>query len=415
MLQGRRRERFDWMGLGSLPPPREFRLAPEGQALFLPQIDSAYYYVIWRPDGGMVERSTTAPEGVARPESEQAGSIRQVRNRGLMREVTLSSRRGVSVVVGRDIGLDLEELHRLSWWLLLAGVGVWLLGMGGGWWVATRAIAPIEEISSVAGRIAGGRLDQRIDLGETDSELGQLAGVLNRTFERLRSAFDRQAQFTADASHELRTPVAVILTQTQTLLKKERPAEEYRQGLEVCGRASERMRRVIESLLLLARLDGGGLGDEGEVCDLQHIIAETLKILSPLAVESRVELEPRLENAWCRGDAHLLGQVVMNLVSNAIVYNREGGRVEVSLGMEGEQALLTVRDDGAGIASEHLPHLFDRFYRVDKARARSKGHAGLGLAIVKSIVDAHGGRVEATSELGKGTTFAVRFAAVQRG
>ncbi len=407
LLAGRRRERLDWMGMGPLPPPREFRLAAEEEALFSPQMDSAYYFVIWRPEGDVVERSATAPEGVARPESEQTGSIRQVRNRGLAREVTLSSRRGVSVVVGRDIGLDLEELGRLSWWLVLAGAGVWFLGMGGGWWVATRAIAPISEISSVAGRIAGGRLDQRIDVGETDSELGQLAGVLNQTFERLRSAFDRQAQFTADASHELRTPVTVILTQTQTLLRKARTAEEYRQGLEVCGRASERMRKVIESLLVLARLDAGGVSELGEVCDLGHLVEETVRMVQPMADERGVRVVVTGEGGRCRGDASMLGQVVMNLVSNAIAYNREGGEVRVELAVEGGGVLLRVRDTGVGIAEEHLPHVFDRFYRADKARSRAKGHAGLGLSIVKSILELHGGKVGVRSKVGEGTTFEV--------
>ena len=152
---------------------------------------------------------------------------------------------------------DLAAMRRLALWLTAAGAAVLLLGLAGGWWVATRAIRPIEAISATAVKIAGGDLSQRINAADTDSELGRLAGVLNSTFARLEAAFAQQARFTSDASHELRTPVSVILSQTQTALSRERTSPEYREALEACQRAARRMKTLTESLLELARLDAG--------------------------------------------------------------------------------------------------------------------------------------------------------------
>ena len=162
-----------------------------------------------------------------------------------------------------------------------------VLGLAGGWWVATRAIRPIEAISATAVKIAGGDLSQRINAADTDSELGRLAGVLNSTFARLEAAFAQQARFTSDASHELRTPVSVILSQTQTALSRERPAAEYREALEACQRAAQRMRNLTESLLELARLDAGQEPMKQERFDLLRVARECVEMVRPLAGGAR--------------------------------------------------------------------------------------------------------------------------------
>ena len=232
---------------------------------------------------------------------------------------------------------------------------------------------------------------------------------LNHTFARLQAGFDRQVQFTADASHELRTPVAVVITQTQTALARERTAAEYRESLLACQRAAQRMRGLIDSLLTLARLDAGGAPSVHAPCDLEPIVSEAVELLRPLALAQNLKLELDLRPVCCPVDGGQIAQVVTNLVGNAIAYNRPGGTIRVTLAPGFGEGILTVADTGQGIDSTDLPHVFDRFYRADKARAGKNGHAGLGLAITQSIVTAHGGSIGVTSVLGQGATFTVRL------
>jgi heavy metal sensor kinase len=287
------------------------------------------------------------------------------------------------------------------------------LGMAGGWWVATRAIRPIDEISATAVKIAGGDLSQRINASDTESELGRLAGVLNSTFARLDAAFAHQVRFTSDASHELRTPVSVILSQTQTALSRERGAEEYRATLEACQRAAQRMRRLIESLLELARLDAGQEPMKHQPFDLSRVARDSVELVRPLAAERGMEIQCDLPAVGCVGDPERVSQVVTNLISNAIHFNQEHGQVRVATRSENGTAFLTVADTGVGIPPEDLPHIFERFYRVDKSRSRIQGKTGLGLAICKAIVEAHSGTIEVTCKPGAGTTFEVRLPSSQ--
>ena len=283
-----------------------------------------------------------------------------------------------------------------------------VLGLAVGWWLSARAIRPIAQISAAAQSISEGNLAERINPTETDSELGQLALVLNRTFDRLQSVLARQAQFTADASHELRTPLAVILFQTQTALKRGRPPEEYREALAAAQRAAQRMARLTESLMLLARLDGGGGKTFQPVC-LDQVVRDVVQLLRPLAEEQTIRVQTELASLLCSGDEEQLHQLVTNLLSNAIRYNRPGGCVTVRLAEAEGFCLLQVTDTGLGIAPEHLPHVFDRFYRADQARSRVNGGTGLGLAIAAAVAHTHGGTIEVTSEVNAGSTFTVRL------
>jgi heavy metal sensor kinase len=249
-------------------------------------------------------------------------------------------------------------------------------------------------------------------LAEAESELGQLAAVLNSTFARLETAFAQQKQFTADAAHELRTPVSVILTQTQTTLTRERTAAEYRETIEACQRSAQRMRRLIESLLELARLDAGQEPLKRMPFDLSQMVREGIESIRPLADERGVKILPELGTLEITGDSERLAQVIANLLTNAIQYNPSGGEVRLKLESRPGLAVLTVADTGPGISNEDLPHVFERFYRGDKSRTTSNGNAGLGLAIAKAIVEAHGGTIEVASQTGTGTTFTVRLPAI---
>ncbi len=390
-------------GPGPRRPPPGFRLAPEDAVLFG---NTGHYYVLWRREGMELDRSTNAPDTVPiPPRIAEPATPRGVRERGLFRELFYFTPPGECILVGRSIAVEEAGLRRFALWLTGLGAGVLALGLAGGWWVATLAIRPIDDISATAAKIATGDLSHRIDTADTENELGRLAGVLNSTFARLESAFAQQQQFTADASHELRTPVSVILSQTQTALARERPAADYRETLEACQRAAQRMRRLIESLLALARLDAGQEEMKRAPFDLARAAADGLELIRPLAAERCLTLHADLVPVEAFGDAERIAQVVTNLLANAVHHNKEAGEVRVATRSENGRAVLVVSDTGPGISTEHLPHIFDRFYRADAARTTAMGRTGLGLAISKAIVEAHAGSLEAASSPGEGTTF----------
>jgi two-component system, OmpR family, sensor kinase len=391
------------------PEPPELRLSAHDLILFDGASGVGFYYAVWLPGGRELSRSASVPPTVPRPEREDGR--RDARSRGTLREYFHFTPSGECVLVGRDIQDELAGVRRFAWILAGAGVVVLALGLAGGWWISTRALRPIGDISAAAARIAKGDLAQRIQTSDTSGELGGLAGVLNETFSRLQASFARQAQFTADASHELRTPVSVVLTQTQTALARERPAAEYRESLAACQRAAQRMRRLTESLLMLARLDSGEAAATREPCDLEQIAYEAVELLRSLAQEQNITLQVESTPSRCEGNKEQLGQVAANLVSNAIYYNRPGGSVQVKVACEFGIGILVVKDTGQGIAPEDLPHICERFYRVDKARSKAAGRTGLGLAITKAIVEAHGGTIQVVSELGHGSTFTIRLPA----
>jgi heavy metal sensor kinase len=315
---------------------------------------------------------------------------------------------GEFIEVGCSINPELQELHRTALNLTAFGGLILLVGLAGGWWFVGRALRPVLEISATAVKISAGDLSQRINVAEAESELGELAIVLNSTFARLETAFAQQKQFASDAAHELRTPVSVILTQTQTALNRERDAASYKQTVEACQRAAQRMRKLIESLLALARFDAGQEILKRQPFDFSKAISDCAELVQPLADERGVKISVEVEPLEITGDLERLAQVVTNLLTNAIQYNQPEGEVRVKLEAQNGLAVLTVTDTGQGIAAEDLPRVFGRFFRADQSRTGA-GNAGLGLAISKAIVEAHGGTIEVASEENIGTTFTVRL------
>lgn len=384
---------------------RQFRLSPKDAPLFDRAGGEAFYYVVWLKHGEPVTRSATAPGDVPQPKAGDPPN----RLRGDLRESFLFPGPGDCVLVGRSIAPDLAGLRQFGWWLGLVGVAVGAVGLAGGAWLVKKALRPIQTISTAAQSIATGDLSKRIQTQDTESELGRLAAVLNTTFARLESSFARQTRFTADAAHELRTPLAVILLQTQNGLASDDLTEEQREAFAATQRAARRMRRLVESLLTLARLDSGDPGAGKEPCELDRVAEETVRLLQPLAAQHGASLATELAPAPCLGNADELAQVVTNLVGNALAHNRPGVAVCVRVFVHEQHAVLTVSDTGQGIAPADLPHVFDRFYRVEKARTAAGGHTGLGLAITQAIVTAHGGTISAESRSGEGTVMTVRL------
>jgi heavy metal sensor kinase len=333
----------------------------------------------------------------------------QFRTRSLLREVYLYGPFGTCLLVGKSTEGDQAELRKLAWMMSATGVAVLAVGLAGGWFISLRAIRPIHDIAAVAKEISATSLSRRIDLAGTQSELGTLAAVLNDTFARLEAAFQQQVRFTADASHELRTPLAVIHTHAQLALSRPRTAEEYRKTIETCLRGSSRMKSLVDSLLFLAKVDAGRMSLERSRFDLRDVVEECLALVGPLAEEQGISIEMRLPSVEVTADPSRIAQLLTNLLTNAIRYNRPGGRIRVALDREPDDVVLSIADTGVGIPPEHQPHVFERFYRVDAARSREEGGSGLGLAICRSIVEAHGGTLSFQSEVGVGTTFTIRL------
>jgi two-component system, OmpR family, sensor kinase len=372
----------------------------------------APYMIVWDADGRVELASDTAPTDV-RPAPElpatQGTRPYYPRSRGPFREVIVRGSDNTHVLVGRQIGRERNELQRLFWWLFAAGLGIVGLGMTWAWFLSRRILAPIEQISGIAERISASNLSDRIDESKIMTELSRLAQVLNKMFGRLQESFDRQARFTADASHELRTPTSVILAQSELALAKQRSPEEYKEALQACYRAAKRMESLVDGLLTLARIDAGQLEIRDEPVDLRELVENAVAMLRPLADRKHIELKCDLHTVEVAGDAERLGRVVANLVTNALTYNREGGQVRLQLVSDEPNAVLTVSDTGIGIAEGDLPKIFERFYRADRARTGNGGGVGLGLAICHEIVRKHGGSIDVASTVGEGTSFTVRL------
>lgn len=371
-----------------------------------------YFMAIWDDETGeVIYLSTETPEGVSMP-ARVSDKQRTIVDQGSYRMRVRGHPAGAITMVGRDISEELASLQQFRIVLALSGVGIWVVAILGSWWLAGRALKPIQSISETATRIAEGNLRERIKVSSSDSELDQLGVVLNSTFERLASSIERQKNFTSDASHELRTPLTIILSESQRGMKNERSAEQYRAILGNCNTAAKRMQGIIESLLLLARQDQNE-GQEMQVVDLAETTQCIAELLQSEASASNHLIKMELSKAPILANQELLGVVVQNLISNAIYHTPEGSVIRLKSyaeeGASGEVAVLEVHDDGHGIAESDQAHLFERFYRVDAARTQTGGHSGLGLAIVKTITESHQGGIELISSPAVGTTFKLKF------
>jgi signal transduction histidine kinase len=263
--------------------------------------------------------------------------------------------------------------------------------------------------------MSGSNLGLRIDVTRTEDELGAVATSLNRAFDRLQEAFERQTRFTADASHELRTPLASLMAELEWTLARPRASGEYRSSLATCMRAAQRMRGVVEGLLTLARADAGAIEPRREPVDLTDVVEDVVSGVGLIATERGIAIRVDGGPAIVNGDPHRLRELVSNLLINAVQHSLPGGTVTCSISAPGPISRLVVSDTGAGVDSEDLPHLFERFYRANKARSRASGGAGLGLAISKWIAESHGGHIRCESSMGQGARFTVELPALEAG
>ena len=391
-------------GNGDARPPGAPALDPDAEK----KLEASGHYIHFTRSDGTVGYASPDIPAVPPVDPAAAGSMFGRWN-GANRELVSLSPRGDTVILAlRDTRIA-ADLRAFTLKLVLLGAAVIAAGLLGGYALASRAIRPLRTIGDSARRIAAGHWEERIPPGQAPIELEQLRTVLNTTFERLAAAYDQQRRFTADASHELGTPVAIITAKTQHALARPRSPEDYVEALSACRRAGERMRALTRDLLELAAYDSGSTAPRRVECDLAEIGREALALVAPLAEERQAVLVEQLGSVTARVDPLGLSQVLVNFLNNALRHNAPGVRVELAVRREGDAAVLSVSDNGRGIPPEALPQVFDRFYRADQARTRDTGGNGLGLAITKKIVELHEGVVTAANHPAGGAVFTVRL------
>ena len=311
-------------------------------------------------------------------------------------------------VVQVAMSLEPVDTARSRFLLILLGLAPLALAVAGvgGWFLARRALAPVDAMVEAARRIEAEDLSRRIETSSTQDELGRLGAVLNDMLARLERSFATVSQFSADAAHELRTPLTILKGEIDVALRSSPGEEEYRRVLTSCLEEVDRLSALIDDLLFLARSDSGSIDVTQTPVDLAGVLAELSSALQALAEAAAVNLSiVRAPSSLVRGSTSMLFRLIFNLGENAIKYTPAGGRVDILLTTDGTTAILEIRDTGPGISPEDQAHIFDRFYRGDRARAR--GGAGLGLALTRSIVALHGGRISVESTPGAGSCFRV--------
>lgn len=398
-----------WMELLTLPqgpaPIIESPPAPD-QPPPRPPFSRPVYYAVFAANGALIKAGPGNDRPVAFTPTRRT---LEYRSRDFQRELLLRGPEDSLVIVGQDVRPQFAQLKWLATQLLAIGLAVLAVGLLGGWWLAGRAIRPIEQISQTAKGIEASKLSERFNVEATDTELRELGAVLNSMLGRLEAGFDQQSRFTADASHELRTPLAVLLSHAELALARQRSPAEYQAALQTIQRSGQRMRELVEDLLVLARANSGRLELRKESTDLKRLAEEAAQLLKPLAEAEGVRLEVTGSSVEKSVDPARLSQALVNLIGNGIKYNRPGGTVSVQVASDPGGATIQVKDTGEGIPAESLPHLFEPFFRVDAARSRETGGSGLGLAITRRLINAHGGEIAVASEAGVGSCFEIRL------
>jgi heavy metal sensor kinase len=302
-------------------------------------------------------------------------------------------------------------LRRLREMLLWTTPGVLLVASLGGYWISRRALRPVDAVTRAARSIGIENLSQRLQVPATGDELARLSETWNGMLERLEGAVKRLSQFTADASHELRTPIALIRATAELTLRRQRSAQSYREALKHILDETDRTTRLIEDLLLLARADAGLPAWPLDRLELTPLVRDVCEQGQILARERQLEIsmESLEQPVFVDANDPALRRLLLLLVDNAVKYTPAGGHITLSVALDSSGPTVTVRDTGVGIPDTALPHVFERFYRVDESRNRDAGGAGLGLSIAQWIAQRHHASLEAESVVGRGSAFRVRF------
>jgi len=315
---------------------------------------------------------------------------------------------GASLSLGTDPEARLQQQLREVLVVLVLGLPVIVVLAGaGGYVLARRALSPIDHLAAEARRITADRLHERLSVPNQHDEIGRLAAVVNETFARLEASFGQLGRFTADASHELRTPLAVIRGIGEMALRETRTPAEYKDAIGSLLEEVDRLTRLVDTLLRLSRGDAGTIRLSPDVVDLGELARDVVSSLGILAEERRQRLQIAVAaNVRVAVDRLVLRDAITNVVDNAIKYAPPGSAIDVRVDASGQQATLTVADQGPGIPDQHRERVFDRFYRIDEGRSRESGGTGLGLAIAKWAVEVNGGTIS-LEPAGSGSLFRI--------
>ena len=312
----------------------------------------------------------------------------------------------------QEIYENLHEIQlKIMTWLIVVAISVIVMSM----FVIRTITRPVGELREGIAKMTSGDFSARVNV-RGHNEFAELAAAFNSMSERLELLDKSRNQFVSNASHELKTPLSTMKILIETILYQD-PIDPgmTKEFLADVNKEIDRLSRIVSDLLTLVNIDSGGMKLNNTDVDINELLLEQVKRLAPLARENGIELDcSAKESLEVTGDSVKLQQVIYNVIDNAIKYTPRGGEVHASLARAGKRAIIRVSDTGIGIPADDLPHIFDRFYRVDKARSRATGGTGLGLSIVKQIVQLHGGSIIATSEEGNGTTFVIEFPLAQK-
>lgn len=330
----------------------------------------------------------------------------------LLQDVVFTNADGDRIVV--ESGMPYQEIESVLHGLLLT-LAIYMpfivsLAVIGGYWLMRRSLQPVDEITSRAEGITSTNLSERLPVIKTGDELERLSRALNRMITRLENAFQQINRFSADASHELRTPLTILHLELEGIIQSRQLAPEIADQIGSALEETQRLSSIVENLLVISRLDAGEMHMERVTLDLGELAASTAEQMKLLAEEKCISMTCDVaQGVYVQGDRSRLKQIVVNLAGNAIKYTPGGGRVEIKVSADADKARLEVVDNGAGISEEVLPHVFERFYRADRARSRDSGGVGLGLAIVKAICTALGADIRIASREGEGSRFTVEM------
>lgn len=354
-----------------------------------------------------------APETMANAR-QQNGSFAVINNLRVA-VVPLSLKRELGyAAVGEPLSVIQESLRRLRQYFFAGGPLILLLATLGGYFLARKSLSPIALMSQQTQRITARNLSARLDVMNERDELGELATIINHLLARLENSFQEQQRFVADASHELRTPLAVLRGETEVALSQPRGADEYRASLTLIEDEAERLSRIVEDLFILARQPFDTPRLVKERVSLNQIVIESARAAQVLAAQKNLKVTVNMAGQLAvDGDDELLQRMLLNLFDNAVKYTPAGGQITIELAANNGDARIMVRDNGIGIPEKDQPRVFDRFYRVDKARSRAMGGAGLGLSIAQWIANAHGGSIVVESRAGRGSVFTIELPATR--
>ena len=320
------------------------------------------------------------------------------------------SRGDVAEVAAAYPAAEVDATLRSLFSLMLFSIPVVIiLSIVAGWFLARRSLRPVDMITTTARRITAERLSERLPVSTSNDEIARLSDTLNDMIARLERQFQQIRQFTSDASHELKTPLAILMGELEIALRKEIPDASIRETLESCLEEVDRLTIVVQGLLELSRAESGQVQIERDHVNFSSLVTDIYEDIEILAEPKNIKLTANIEpNLFVTGDRVRLHQACLNIIENAVKYTRDAGEVSVKVASESVgRVILKVEDNGIGIPSEKLPYIYDRFFRVDEARSKDIQGSGLGLSIVRWIVEAHDGTIMAASEEGVGTTFVI--------